>query len=312
VDLGAWCRAHLGADVAEVRWTESSSGVVHAVDLVDGRRLVVKVRPGEQARRIAESRAVQASLAAAGLPVPAPVGDLHPWGDDIAGAEVRVDAGAPIDGRSPGAVDVMARLLRELVVAATDVAPAHLTLHDPWGIALPSGVLWPDPPHDPRFDLTLAGGGWIDDAAAGFRSRLAVAAAGGERVVGHVDWRAEHVHVDQTGTVVAVFDWDSLVRAPEAAVVGQAAAGWTIVWSRPDPHPSVAEGRAFVAAYEAARGRPFADGEREVLDAAHGYVVAYGARCELSDEVTGRGPASTGWRDLLRSRGDGGLRGRVG
>jgi len=198
------------------------------------------------------------------------------------------------------------------VVAASAVAPDHLTLHEPWGIALPADRLWPDPPHDPRFDLGLDGAAWIDALAAGFRARLVAGAAGSPRVVGHVDWRAEHVHVDADGVVIAVLDWDSLVRAPEAVVVGQAAAGWTIVWGQPEPHPTVAEARAFVEAYAGARGRPLDPVEEELVDAAHGYVVAYGARCEHSDEVTGRGPASTGWRDVLRARGVEGLRGRVG
>ena len=310
--MGAWCREHLGAAVGTVHWTVASSGVVHAVDLSDGRQLVVKIRPAEQAGRVAESRIVQGALADAGFPVPRPVGDLHPLGDGVAGAEVRVDGGAAVDARSSGAAASMAGLLRELVVAASEVAPAHVELHEPWGIALPPEQLWPDPPHDLRFDLRVPGGEWIDDLASGFRTRLVAGSAGAERVVGHVDWRAEHVHVDADGAVVAVFDWDSLVRAPESVVVGQAAAGWTIVWGRPDPHPSVAECRSFVAAYEQARGRPFDDAESEILDAAHGYVVAYGARCELSDSVTGRGPASTGWRDLLRARRRDGLRGRVG
>ena len=302
-DLRAWCREHLGAEVSGVLWTVASSGVVHAVDLDDGRRLVVKVRPAEQAGRIAESRAVQTALADAGFPVPLPIGHLHPFGDDVAGAEARVDGATTIDGRAPGAVATMAGLLRDLAVAATAVAPDHLALHEPWGIALPADRLWPDPPHDPRFDLGLAGAGWIDELAAGFRARLVAGAAGRERVVGHVDWRAEHVLVDRAGAVVAVLDWDSLVRAPEAVLVGQAAAGWTIVWGQPDPHPTVAEARAFAAAYGTARGRPFDPAELALLDAAHGYVVAYGARCEHSDEITGRGPASTGWRDLLRERG---------
>ncbi|QYG93076.1 phosphotransferase [Iamia sp. SCSIO 61187] len=301
-DAATWCREHLGAEVATVLWSEESSGLVVAVDLADGRAVVVKVRPGEQAARVAESRAVQAALADAGFPVPRPVGALHPWGSAVAGAEVRVDGGAPIDARTAEGRATTARLLRELVVAATEVAPARVALHEPWGIALPAAALWPDPPHDPRFDLTLAGGEWIDDLAVGLRRRLVRAAAGAPRVVGHVDWRAEHIHVDATGRVLAVFDWDALVRAPEAVLVGQAAAGFTVVWGTPDPHPTIAEGRAFLAAYGEARGAALTAAERELADAAHGYVVAYGARCEHSDQVTGLATPGTGWRRLLRAR----------
>ena len=48
---------------------------------------------------------------------------------------------------------------------------------------------------------------------------------------------------------------------------------------------------------------------RDLLDAAHGYVVAYGARCEHSDDHTGRGaPGVDGWRRLLAARADADLR----
>ncbi len=294
--VDGWCRDHLGSPVVAVPWAQASMGLAVAVDLADGRALVVKARPLDQAGRVAESRHLQAALADAGLPVPAPVGDLHPFGSGVAGAELRVDGATPI---ARPEVAASARLFHALVAAATRLCPPGLALHEPWGIALPPDQLWPDPPHDPRFDLTLPGADAIDAAARAARQRLA-AAEGRPRVVGHVDWRAEHVLVDGNGAVVAVVDWDALARAPEPVLVGQAAAGCTIVWGRPGPHPTLAEARAFVAAYEDARGAPFSPDERDLLDAARGYVVAYGARCEHSDEATGRGdPGADGWRRLL-------------
>ncbi len=307
--LRAWCEAFLGSPCVAVPWALAGSGLAVAVDLADGRALVVKARPAAQEGRIAESRALQLALADADLPVPRPVGPLAPFGPaGIAGAEGRVDGASPIDARAPGASEVMAGLLHRVVQVASGAAPPEVALHEPWGIALPPDELWPDPPHDPAFDLvgTAEGAGWIDAAAVGLRARMVAGAAGRPRVVGHVDWRAEHVLVDDAGTVRAVLDWDSLVRAPEEVVVGLAAAGWTITWGPPDPHPTAAESRAFVAAYEGARGAPFTAAERDLLDAAHGYVVAYGARCEHSDERTGRvpAPAPDGWRRLLAARGD--------
>ena len=299
----SWCEAVLGSPVVHVAWVAAGSGLVLGVDLGDGRALALKVRPADQATRIEEARTLQAALAGAGLPVPVPVGPLAPLGPGgLAGAEVRLDGVGPLDARAAGGAEVMASLLHRIVVVATARAPAHLGLHEPWGIALPADRLWPDPPHDPGFDLSLPGGEAIDVAARGFRSRVVAGAEGVDRAVGHVDWRAEHVLVDPAGEVRGILDWDSLVRAPEAVLVGQAAAGWTIAWGRPDPHPTVAEGATFVAAYEAARGTPFTGAERDLLDAAHGYVAAYGARCEHSDEVTGRN-RSDGWRRLLAERG---------
>lgn len=301
-----WCRDELGSPVAHVGRAAASSGLVVAVDLADGRELVVKVRPLSQCARIEDSRLLQALLADDGFPAPRPVGRLTPLGPaGVAGAEARLDAGAEVDGHSDAGRAVLASTLRWLVDRATVLAPVEVALHRPWGVALPPDQLWPDPPHDPGFDLagTGAGAEWIDALAAGFRHRL-LAADGRPDVVGHVDWRAEHVMVDTAGGVVAVFDWDALARGPEALVVGQAAAGFSIVWGQVDPHPSVDEAAAFVSAYETARGVPFDPQERDVLDAAHGYVVAYGARCEHSDERTGRAQATDGWRRLLSVRGE--------
>lgn len=302
-----WCASVLGSEVVALPWAAAGSGLAVAVDLADGRGLVVKARPAAQAARIAESRALQVALADGGLPVPRPTGPLAPFGPGgMAGAEVRVDDVVPIDARTDGGCEVMARLLHRVVGAATAGTADHVRFHEPWGIALPAGALWPDPPHDPGFDLvgTAEGAEAIDEVASVFRSRLVAGAAGRDRAVGHVDWRAEHVLVDTGGEVRAIVDWDAVVRAPEAVLVGQAAAGWTVVWGQPDPYPTVAEARAFVAAYEEARGQPFDRDERDLLDAAHGYVVAYGARCEHSDERTGRAasPAHDGWRRLLEAR----------
>lgn len=297
--LERWCRDHLGADVATVRWARASMGLAIGVDLIDGRHLVVKVRPAADAGHLVATRDLQAALAAAGLPVPAPVGDLHPFGVGVAGADVRVDDVTPIARTE---VETVASLFQELTTAATGMAPVEMELTEPWGLALPADQLWPDPPHDPRFDLTVTGveADRIDAVGRRARAVLADLTPGLDRVVAHADWRAEHVLVDATGVVRAVVDWDALVRAPEAVVVGQAAAGCTIVWGRPEPQPTPDEVAGFVAAYEDARGAPFTGREHEVRQAATVYAVAYGARCELSDQLTGRGdPSAFGWRRLL-------------
>jgi len=94
----------------------------------------------------------------------------------------------------------------------------------------------------------------------------------------------------------------------EEAFVGANSTIFTCDWSDPslDPYPSAAETSAFIADYEAARGRRFTSGDREVIDAARVYRVAYGARCEHSDSVLGVFPGDDagereGWSALLRS-----------
>jgi hypothetical protein len=330
-----WCGEELGAAPTGLRWAAAGSALVVAADLADGRSVVVKARPAAQAARAADAMAVQAGLGRAGLPVPIPVGEggPRPFGPGIATAEERLE-GTAVDGTGPDAAELLARTLHRLVDVATALGSDLPRLHRPWGVALPASQLWPDPPHDPGFDLvgTAAGAGWIDELAMGFRRRLAIAAEPGpDEVVGHADWRAEHVLVDRNRThvggrppdrdghggrtpdgdgtatpaVVGILDCDSLVRAPVPVLVGMAAAGFAIDHTATVvAHPDVASSRAFVAAYERARGRAFDGSERDLLDAAHGWVVAYGARCEHSDERTGRGGGpARGWRDQLAERG---------
>ena len=159
------------------------------------------------------------------------------------------------------------------------------------------GALWPRP-HDVRFDFigTARGAEWIDE--------LALAALAdrdqGERVLGHADWRVEHLRFD-AGRLVAVHDWQSLGVAPEPALAGYAAHSFTADWSA-EPHPpvpSAEEGLAFLADYERARGGPFDETERTSARAALVYAAAYGARCEHSDVRLGIGEP-VGYGDLLR------------
>lgn len=204
-----WCRTTLGSEVVAMPWAAAGSGLVVAADLADGREVVIKCRPAAQRRRIAESRAVQEALADAGLPVSRPIGPLAPIGaTGVAGAEVRIDGGTPIDARAEGSCELLADLLHQVVVTATERTSGDVALHEPWGIALPADELWPDPPHDPGFDLVGTSGGaeWIDASARGFRARLVAGASGRPRAVGHVDWRAEHVLVDSGGAVAGIFD----------------------------------------------------------------------------------------------------------
>lgn len=69
--LAAWCRRHLGAAPGRVLFRRQHLSEVIAVELTDKRRVVVKARPFEQ--RIAGCVAVQAALAQAGFPCPAPL-----------------------------------------------------------------------------------------------------------------------------------------------------------------------------------------------------------------------------------------------
>ena len=167
---------------------------------------------------------------------------------------------------------------------------------------LPPGRLWPEP-HHPRFDFdrTAEGAAWIDAIAERARERLAAAA--GEVVVGHTDWSVKNFAF-RGDRVAAVYDWDSLAVDVEPVFVGQAVHAFPATWYiETAVAPAPEEAAAFVAEYEAARGRAFTTAEMETVRAAADYAMAYSARCAHSDDPEGAfaGPGTT--RDLLARHG---------
>jgi hypothetical protein len=167
------------------------------------------------------------------------------------------------------------------------------------------GALWPTP-HDPRFDFTANADGarWIDDLARQAREIQRVG-ANRDPVVGHTDWRVENMRFDSRGQVCAVFDWDSLRILPEPVLAGKGAANYTTDWGRDveRQYPSVDEALGFIAAFEAARGERFDDGQRRMARAALVDAWAYISRCEHSDDPTGPGDSDSA-RALLRAHGE--------
>ena len=183
----------------------------------------------------------------------------------------------------------------------------HVEVGTPLLLRPPGAPLWFEP-HDVRFDFdaTADGAEWIDRLAALARDRLEV--RGPNVVIGHFDWRAENLAF-RDDCIVAIYDWDSVLAAPEAVVVGNAAAQFTADWTdvSVDPLPSVDEMRSFVSDFERARGARFDTAERELLDAANLFACAYGARCQHSDMIRHPEVARTrhaGWHRLLRERGE--------
>jgi hypothetical protein len=95
----------------------------------------------------------------------------------------------------------------------------------------------------------------------------------------HADFSCANVVV-AGGRVAAIYDADSVCVVDEPRVVASAAVHYTYTSVAPWIWPSREQARAFVAAYEAARGQPFDRAERARLDAAAIYALAYTARCE--------------------------------
>jgi hypothetical protein len=244
-------------------------------------------------------RAAQAMVATRGFPAPLPVGEPAPLVDGVAAAETWMVAGVPPDGHDGRDRSLLVDALHELIERASASATANLEA--PWPLQ-DANDLWP-PPHDLRFDFdaTSAGAEWIDDIARAARAALATHDDAGVWVIGHHDWRAEHVRVDADHTsVVAVYDWDSLRRSTEAACVGDAAWMLPADWTAEQRHPfcDADEIDDFIARYEDVRGQPFTHAERNVASAMATYSLAYTARCVHSDRALGA-VAHGAWADEL-------------
>jgi hypothetical protein len=286
--VDAFCRRELGAAVAAAEFLAAGVGLVHGLRLADGRRVVVKAHPPPTpARFLAAVHAVQRALVEQGFPAPAPLASPAPLGRGLAVAENLLDAGDVPDARRPAVRRAMAASLADLVrrcrrfVGLAGLGERAAQRDD--------GGLWPVP-HDARFDFaaTARGAEWIDDVAA--RARARRDRPMGDLVVGHHDWRAEHLRF-AGGRPVAVYDWDSLGVTREPVLVGSVAHAFTADWRRPERRqfPSLAEALAFVREYEDARGSAFESAEREVVEAALAYAMGYTARCEHSDALSAFG-----------------------
>jgi len=294
--------ALLAVPVVAARFYAPGIGVVVGVDLADGRAVVAKAHRAASMplERLAAIARVQADLAAAGVPAPAPLAGPSALGSGWLTIEEHRDGDAA-DGYDPFVRRCMASALHDFVDAARPHAGGG-------GIGTWLGEpviddLWPAP-HDLRFDFpgTAAGASWIDDTARAARTTLVATAL--PDVVGHLDWRVQNLAFAGR-RVSAIYDWDSVGLVPEAALVGSASVLHPIDWRRelPDPLPSLDQLDGFVADYEAARGAPFDDDEREVLAAGQRWVAGYGARCQHSDDLLGVFPDvdhAQGWPRLLR------------
>jgi hypothetical protein len=170
-----------------------------------------------------------------------------------------------------------------------------------------SESLYPQP-HSKLFDFkkTAAGAEWIDDFAE--RARQAEAQED-KPLLGHGDWRVEHLGFRE-GKIVATYDWDSLAFRPETELVGISAHGFTADWTLEGFRriPTADDIRAYVADYEAARGRPFSKRELRSVLATCVYCIAYGARCAHSLEPDKIDFEENTWQYLLKTEGEALLR----
>ena len=275
-ELDAFCQRELGGRVARGLFHSASVGAVTGIVLGDGRRVVVKAhQPERELEWLQEIVRVQMHLASRGLPATTVCGGPAPLGRGLAIVEAFVEAGVTPDGHEPAVRVALAETLRAIVAAGRGLVGASTLKPQLLGTPPAIAELWPTP-HSKLFDFSQPVP-WIDDVARAARARFVPA---GELVIGHGDWRAEHVRLDG-GRIVAAFDWDSLCKEHEPSLVGFTAHAFACDWSRkpPSPVPTLDEARAFVADYERARGRAFDADERRLCGATFAFSCAYVARC---------------------------------
>jgi hypothetical protein len=272
------CRQLLGTGIRAGLFYRASIGAVAGVLLEDGRRAVLKAhQPERSLAQLREIARLQQHLCRAGCFAPAVLGGPAPLGHGHVTIEEYVARGVTRDAHAPAVRRALATSLHALIAALQPfVAASPLSAH--LLAQLQPERLWPKP-HSKLFDFeaTQAGAEDIDALARAARQRMAPA---GRLVIGHCDWRAEHVRFE--GDVpVAAFDWDSLYKGYEAELVGFIAHAFCADWSRSDcvQAPTLEEARAFVREYEAARGTALDAAERRLCGAAFAYSVAYTARC---------------------------------
>jgi hypothetical protein len=281
--IDAVCREALGSGVAEGLFYAASVGAVAGVALADGRRVVVKGHQHEAPPGLLrEIVRVQNHLRESGVAAPAVLAGPAPFGRGHAIIESFLDAGRIEDTRKPPFRRALARGLHDLIQAARPLA-TNETLFT-YRELRKSGRLWRLPAASRvNFEATAAGAEYIDDIARAATALVGQNVEAGDLVIGHADWRAEHVRFESDGDdirVAAIYDWDSLQKRREPALVGVAAAAFCadLAQGTGPRAPTLDESRAFVADYEAARGLPFERQERHLLRGVFAYTAAHVAR----------------------------------
>jgi hypothetical protein len=306
--VNAFCIAHLASTIAGILFYESSQGAVFGLLLDDGRRVVIKAsQPDRPLAFLRNVYSVQRCLARHGYPCPRPLLGPAPLGRGYALVEELVDSGSYVDAHAPSIRRVMAELLYwhiELARAFTSLPGWQPDMFN----AAAHGGLWPKP-HSRifNFEATAERSAWIDRYAARARQQYLEYQAG-TNVIGHTDWSVKHFRFID-GQISVIYDWDSLALDKEPVIVGSAARGFTMTWHLDVPvAPTLDEARAFVAEYEAARGKSFTKAERASLAAAATYAIAYSARCQNCLIQAGKEYPAGSYLDLLARDGEAFLR----
>jgi len=256
----------------------SSVGAVVGLELDDGTRVVVKAhQPTTTREHLVEVVRLQSRVESQLQLAPKVRAGPVTLCKGLVVIEEFVERGAVRNGHEPVIRRELARTLHEVIQCLGEAGDAP-RLAPNLLVDQSRMALWPTP-HSNLFDFeaTRTGADYIDEIAA--RARAAMLPVG-RFIIGHGDWRCEHVRFAGDKAVVG-FDWDSLCSAPEPAIVGATAHMFCADWSV-EGHaqaPTLDEARAFVDEYQVAAGRAFTTEDRKLCSASFTYAVAYTSRC---------------------------------
>lgn len=303
--IDTFAREQLGSGIAGYLFYAASIGSTHGVELEDGRRVVIKVRPPAETNlclpldrsSLEQIVAAQRHLARAGYPCPTPLLGPVSLARGLATVETWHDGGQTRDGHDPQVRALLAAGLHDhAAILDPLVATARATHFD-----IPRDTLFPQP-HSKLFAPSDADEdtGWVRNLAR--RAREIAEAVPSRPRLGHCDWRVEHVRF-RGNEIAATYDWDSVALVPELRLVGVNAHGHTADWSQSAIRrvPTFQGIVSFIADYEHTRDSPFRADEHRSALAWAAYWIAYGAW--ISIKPGDRDWPDDSWPALLRECG---------
>ena len=254
--------------------------------LADGREVVVKSRPDDQARASA-CVAAQAALAAGGFRCPAPITPVSVVGRLAVHAEEWLAGGDLLRGDSPDVARRYAAVFADLMARLSKVRV-------PPPLPSPHWFSWDHDgpgPWPPIADLDRHDQSGVPEfvVATAVRATARLRRSGGlPRALGHADFEAQNLRW-RGDRLWAVYDWDSLAWMPESVLVGSAAGVFSSA-EVPTLVP-VHSSAAFIETYQAARARTFSGDEVQLAWAASLWTTTHNARAEA---LLGLAPVATG------------------
>jgi phosphotransferase family enzyme len=274
-------RQQLGRRAQDMLFRAGRIDAVYGLRMADGSAVVLRLyRPPVDVGVLEARLEALGILTGHGYPCPQPLSGPFTVDGRTGAIETLLDQGVDEDARRPEVRRALvSSLLRHVDLLADHKALARRLSTRPAWTEYRHGP-WPRP-HDPIFDFsaTPAGWEWVDALARRATEQIAALRAAGAdlggEVVGHGDWYAGNVRF-ANGEVVATFDWDLIVE-DEAVLIGLTAGAFTA----PEA-PSPSDVTAFVQDAAAMRGG-FSDAQLQAASAAARWVLAFNARCELSN-----------------------------